>query len=66
MVLFAHTICLMLPLLITVLLFTSALILTLDGVGEWATTSLWKGEGNHIEQIAEIDILILSDFCILQ
>ena len=33
--------------------FTSALILTLDGVGEWATTSLWKGR-NHIEQIAEI------------
>ncbi len=34
--------------------FTSAVILTLDGVGEWATTALWRGKGNHIEQIAEI------------
>ena len=34
--------------------FDSAVILTLDGVGEWATTSLWRGAGNNIEMIAEI------------
>ena len=34
--------------------FSSAVILTLDGVGEWATTSLWKGRENRIEPIAEI------------
>ena len=26
----------------------------MDGVGEFATTSLWNGEGNKIEKIAEV------------
>jgi len=34
--------------------FDKAAILTIDGVGEWATTGLWKGEGNAITPIAEI------------
>ena len=35
--------------------FDKALILCLDGVGEWATTTLWKGNGNKIEALWEID-----------
>ena len=34
--------------------FESAAILTMDGVGEWATTSLGLGAGNSIEMIREI------------
>jgi carbamoyltransferase len=34
--------------------FESALILTMDGVGEWATTSVMKGEGNTITPLKEI------------
>ncbi len=34
--------------------FERAAILTLDGVGEWATTSLGVGHGNNIEIIKEI------------
>jgi len=34
--------------------FDSALILTMDGVGEWATTSVMKGEGNRITPLKEI------------
>ncbi|MBV9743498.1 MAG: carbamoyltransferase [Acidobacteriia bacterium] len=34
--------------------FEEALILTMDGVGEWATTSAALGRGNHIEVIKEI------------
>ncbi|HET9321949.1 MAG TPA: carbamoyltransferase [Bryobacteraceae bacterium] len=34
--------------------FEEALILTMDGVGEWATTSAALGRGNHIEIIKEI------------
>ena len=34
--------------------FEKALILTMDGVGEWATTSLGRGDGNHIEMMKEI------------
>lgn len=34
--------------------YESAAILTLDGVGEWATTSLALGKGNKIEVIEEI------------
>ena len=30
-------------------------MLCLDGVGEWATTTVWKGEGNQLEAIWEID-----------
>jgi carbamoyltransferase len=35
--------------------FERAAILTLDGVGEWATTSLGAGNGKDIELFAEID-----------
>lgn len=34
--------------------FEEALVLTMDGVGEWATTSVAIGRGNHIEMIREI------------
>jgi carbamoyltransferase len=34
--------------------FESALILTMDGVGEWATTSVALGRGNELEIIKEI------------
>jgi carbamoyltransferase len=34
--------------------FERAVILTVDGVGEWATTALWLGEGQNIEPISEI------------
>lgn len=34
--------------------FDEAAILTVDGVGEWATTTVGKGEGNKIEIIREI------------
>ena len=34
--------------------FEKALILTMDGVGEWATTSVALGSGNHLEIIKEI------------
>lgn len=34
--------------------FENALILTMDGVGEWATTSVALGSGNHLEIIKEI------------
>ena len=35
--------------------FNKAAILTMDGVGEWATTSLAIGEGNSIQIIKEIN-----------
>src|SRR5215469_6962702 len=34
--------------------FDEAVVLTMDGVGEWATTSLAIGRGNHLEVIKEI------------
>ncbi|MGE5486192.1 MAG: carbamoyltransferase [bacterium] len=34
--------------------FATALILTMDGVGEWATTSAALGRGNQVEVIREI------------
>ncbi len=34
--------------------FEEAAILTMDGVGEWATASLGVGRGNHIEILKEI------------
>jgi carbamoyltransferase len=34
--------------------FEHAAILTMDGVGEWATTSLGIGQGNHVEMTREI------------
>src|SRR5207248_2883435 len=35
--------------------FEDAAILTLDGVGEWATTTLGLGEGSRIKLLQEID-----------
>jgi len=35
--------------------FENAAILTVDGVGEWATTAIGKGSGNKIEILEEID-----------
>jgi carbamoyltransferase len=35
--------------------FERAAVLCLDGVGEWATTSLWLGEGNQLRAQWEID-----------
>jgi len=35
--------------------FNKAIILTVDGVGEWATTSVSKGDGNNIENISNIN-----------
>ena len=34
--------------------FESAAVLCLDGVGEWATTSTWLGEGNRLQPLWEI------------
>ncbi|RMG16312.1 MAG: hypothetical protein D6731_06500 [Planctomycetota bacterium] len=34
--------------------FEEAAVLAVDGVGEWATTSLWRGQGNELEPIGEI------------
>jgi len=34
--------------------FEEAVILTMDGVGEWATTSVGIGRGNHMEMVKEI------------
>ena len=35
-------------------LFEEAVILTMDGVGEWATTSVGFGRGNHLEMRKEL------------
>ena len=34
--------------------FDEAVILVMDGVGEWATTSVGMGRGNHVEMLKEI------------
>ena len=34
--------------------FEEAAIVTLDGVGEWATGSIARGEGNHLEMLQEM------------
>jgi carbamoyltransferase len=34
--------------------FEDAVVLTMDGVGEWATTSAAIGQGNHLEMVKEI------------
>jgi carbamoyltransferase len=34
--------------------FDEAAIICFDGVGEWATTSVWTGKGNRIEPVNEI------------
>ena len=34
--------------------FTNAAILTIDGVGEWATTTISKGDGNTITNLKEL------------
>tara|TARA_R110002049_G_scaffold142673_3_gene304564 strand:- start:1103 stop:2953 length:1851 start_codon:yes stop_codon:yes gene_type:complete len=35
--------------------YKKAVVLCLDGVGEWATTSAWMGEGNRLTPMWEID-----------
>lgn len=35
--------------------FEKAAVLCLDGVGEWATTSVWQGNGSSLEPLWEID-----------
>jgi carbamoyltransferase len=35
--------------------FERAAVLCLDGVGEWSTTSVWRGIGNKLEPLWEID-----------
>ena len=35
--------------------FHEASVLCLDGVGEWATTTCWSGEGNQLKLLWEID-----------
>jgi len=35
--------------------YNKASVLCLDGVGEWATTTCWKGEGNQLKLLWEID-----------
>jgi len=35
--------------------YKKAAVLCLDGVGEWATTSVWLGEGNKLDPLWEID-----------
>lgn len=34
--------------------FDEAVVLTMDGVGEWTTTSLGHGHGNHLEIVKEL------------
>jgi carbamoyltransferase len=34
--------------------FESAVVLTMDGVGEWATTSVAQGKGNTLKMVSEI------------
>ncbi|MEZ4752185.1 MAG: carbamoyltransferase [Bdellovibrionota bacterium] len=34
--------------------FENAVVLTMDGVGEWTTTSIAKGQGNNLELLQEI------------
>ncbi|GAA3746524.1 carbamoyltransferase family protein [Salinactinospora qingdaonensis] len=34
--------------------YEKAAVLTIDGVGEWETTSIWRGDGTALEQIAAI------------
>ncbi|MFC1665572.1 carbamoyltransferase [Pseudomonadota bacterium] len=35
--------------------FESSAVLCMDGVGEWATTSVWRGNGNNLEPLWEIN-----------
>ncbi|RMH35931.1 MAG: hypothetical protein D6690_07575 [Nitrospirae bacterium] len=35
--------------------FDKAAVMCLDGVGEWATSSVWLGEGNELRPLWEID-----------
>lgn len=34
--------------------YDSAAVLCIDGVGEWATTTLWHGQGSDLLQVAEL------------
>ena len=43
--------------------YEKASVLCLDGVGEWATTTCWKGDGNQLNLIWEIDFPIRLACC---
>jgi carbamoyltransferase len=43
--------------------YDKAVVLCMDGVGEWATTSAWLGQGKHVDSLWEIPFLIPSDCC---
>ncbi|QXJ22467.1 carbamoyltransferase [Actinomadura graeca] len=34
--------------------YESAAVLCVDGVGEWATTTIWHGQGDRLESLAEL------------
>jgi len=40
--------------------FKSAAVLCMDGVGEWATTSAWFGDGNNLTPLWEIHFALAS------
>src|SRR5437867_9032035 len=40
--------------------FESAAVLCMDGVGEWATTSAWFGDGNNLTPLWEIHFALAS------
>ena len=44
--------------------FKSAVVLCMDGVGEWATTSAWFGEGNKLSPLGKFISRIRSGCCI--
>ena len=44
--------------------FDEAAILTMDGVGEWATTSVFEGEGNNLAVSREIHFPKVSYFSV--
>ena len=35
--------------------FNEAAVLCMDGVGEWATTTVWQGKENHLDPLWQID-----------
>ena len=39
--------------------FEKALVLTLDGVGEWATSSVSIGDGHHLDLVADVGSVAL-------
>lgn len=44
--------------------FSNAAIMSVDGVGEWTTTSIWHGRENKISKLRELNFRIHWDFSI--